>query len=188
MIQATFMNTITVKRASFLSSNYSVFLNGNEPAYSATVKFTLSDPKEIVLNPTSNRPDEAIHMKPVSEKKSGYGERTEYSLQKGNGEFFGFLAIEGRVNPTIRLLDEKGAELGVLKEKNALYSIIRSLLRKIPPNYYTCKNQGATLFTATEVYTPVLCSVKLEVNQAVHKRMDEFVVCAGLWIACTPSF
>ena len=182
------MNTITVKRASFLSSNYSVFLNGNAPTYSATVKFTLKDPQEIILHATSNRPEDAIYMKPVAEKKTGYGERTEYLLQKGNGELFGFLAVEGRVNPTIRLLDEKGAELGVLKEKNAFYSLIRTLLKKILPNYYACKNQGVTLFTATEVYTPVMCSVKLQVNQTAHKRMDEFVVCAGLWIACTPSF
>ena len=50
------------------------------------------------------------------------------------------------------------------------------------------KNQEVTLFTATEIYTPVMCSVKLQVEHDVHKRMDEFVACAGLWIACTPSF
>lgn len=181
------MKTIKVKRASFVSSNYSVFLDGSGPAYSATVKFTLKDPQEIVLCATSNRPDEAIHMKPVG-AKTGYGERAEYSLQKGNAEPFGFFVVEGRVNPVIRLLDEKRVELGVLKQGNAFYSIIRTLLQKVLPNFYICKNQESVLFKATEIYTPVICSVKLQVKQDVHKRMDEFVICAGLWIACTPSF
>ena len=132
------MKTITVKRASFVSSNYSVFLDGNVPAYSATVKFTLKDPQEIVLHAASNRPDEAIHMKPVG-AKTGYGDRAEYSLQKGGSEPFGFFVIEGRVCPVIRLLDEKRAELGIVAEKNKFYSMIRTLMQKVLPNFYICK-------------------------------------------------
>jgi hypothetical protein len=184
------MKTIKVKSASFMSSNYSVFLDGKGPAYSATVRFTWHDPQEIVLHAPSKRSDEIIHMKPLgaTDKKTGYGERAEYSVQNWGGEPFGYLEIEGRVNPVIRLLDEKRAELGVFRQRSALYSVARTLLRQVLPNYYVCKKQGVTLFTASEVYTPVLCRVNLQVKQAVHKRMDEFVICAGLWVACTPSF
>ena len=173
-----------------MSSNYSVFLDGKGPAYSTTVRFTWHDPQEIVLHTPSKRSDEIIHMKPVGtvDKKTGYGERAEYSVQNWGGEPFGFLDIEGRVNPAIRLLDERRAELGIFKQRNALYSLTRTLLRQVVPNYYVCRNQGATLFTASEVYTPIMCRVKLQVREVVHKRMDEFVICAGLWIACTPSF
>ena len=184
------MKTITVKRATFMSSNYSVFMDGKGPAYSATVRFTWHDPQEIVLHASSNRSDEIIHMKPMgtADKKTGYGERAEYSVQNWGGEPFGFLEIEGRVNPVIRLLDEKRVELGVFRQRSALYSVARTLLRQVLPNYYVCKKDGVTLFTASEVYTPILCRVSLQVKEAVHKRMDEFVICAGLWIACTPSF
>jgi hypothetical protein len=181
---------IVVKRGSFVSSSYSVFLDGKGPAYFSKVKFTWHDPKEIIINSSSNRSDEIIHMKPMgaADKKTGYGERAEYSIQNWGGEPFGFLEIVGRVNPEIRILDEKRNELGVFKERSALYSIARTLMRNLIPNYYVCSNGGVTLFTASEVYTPIMCRVSVQVKEPTHQRMNEFVICTGLWVACTPSY
>jgi len=181
------MNTIKIKRPSFLSSDYSVSVNGQN-AYTAKVKFTLKDPQEIILQPTSGRGGDAITMKPVA-GKTGYGDKAEYSLHKGGAaEPFGYFVIEGRVSPTIRLLDAKHSELGVVQEKNKLYSIVRTLLRQIIPNFYACKNDGSVVFSATEIYTPIMCRVKIQFNSNALMAMDDFAICAGLWIACTPSF
>ena len=184
------MRTITVKRASFMSSNYSVLLDGEGPAYSGTVRFTWHDPQEIVLHASSGRSDGIIHMKPVGtgDKKTGYGERTEYSVQNWGGEPFGFLGIEGRVNPTIRLMGADRSEVGVFSQRNAFYSLLRTFLRQVLPNYYVCKNQSRVLLTASEIYTPIICRVKMHVDETAHERMGEFAICCGLWIACTPSF
>jgi hypothetical protein len=183
------MKTITVKRPSFLASNYSVFVNGTGPQYSTVVRFTWHDPQEIVLHAQSKRSDEIIQMVPTKgEKKTGYGERAEYSVQNWGGTPFGFLEIEGRVNPTIRLMDANRSELGVFNQRNVFYSLIRTLLRQVLPNYYVCKSQGHTLFTASEIYTPIVCRVKIRMNETAHDRMAEFAICCGLWVACTPSF
>lgn len=180
------MNTISIKRPSFLSSNYSVSVNGQN-AYAAKVKFTLKDPQEITLQPTSGRVGDTITMKPVA-GKTGYGDKAEYSLHKGGAEAFGYFLIEGRVCPTIRLLDSKRSDLGVIQEKSKLYSMVRTLLQKILPNFYACKNNNSVIFTATEIYTPIMCRVKLKLNSNAPMAMDDHAICAGLWIACTPSF
>jgi len=184
LLWVVFMKIITIKRPSFLSKDYYVSINGTL-AYTSTVKFTLKDPQEIVLNPTGNQP--TITMKPVG-GKTGYGERAEYALHKGGTEEFGFLVIEGRVNPTIRLLDAKRTELGVITEKSKIYSIIRTFSKKILPNYYTCKNNARVVFKASEVYTPILCRVKIQLDPSTPSEMDDFAICSGLWIACTPSW
>lgn len=183
------MKTIIVKRSSFLASNYSVFVDGKGLQYSTVVRFTLHDPQEIVLHATSKRSDDIIHMIPTKgEKKTGYGERAEYSIQNWGGTPFGFLEIQGRVNPTIRLIDADCSELGVFSQTNAFYSLVRSFLQNILPNYYACKSRDRILLTASEIYTPIICRVKIQADETAHKRMDEFAICCGLRIACTPSF
>ena len=96
------MRTITIKRASFMSSNYSVFVDGKGPAYSATLRFTWHDPQEIVLHAPSKRSDEIIHMKPVgaADKKTGYGERAEYSFRTGAGSRLDSWKFRGESTPS----------------------------------------------------------------------------------------
>ena len=179
--------TITIKRPTFLSSDYSVSVNGNT-SHTAKVKFRLKDPKEIRLQPTSGRAGDSITMRPVT-GTTGYGEKEEYSVHKGDrAEPVGYFWVEGRVSPTIRFLDAKHSELGLVEEKSKLYSLMRTWLRKVLPNYYTCKNNGTVIFSATEVYTPFFCRVKIQRHSDAPATIDDFAICAGLWIACTPSF
>lgn len=181
------MTTIIIKRPHFLSSDYSASVDGHT-SHTAKVKFTLKDPKEIKLEPTSGRDRDTITMKPVT-KTTGYGEKAEYSIHKGQGaEPIGYFLVEGRVSPTIRFLDAKRSELGVVQEKSKLYSLMRTWLQKILPNYYTCKNNGTVIFSATEIYTPIFCRVKMQRDFNAPAAIDDFAICAGLWIACTPSF
>jgi hypothetical protein len=121
-------------------------------------------------------------------RKTGYGDRAEYSIQNWGASPFGFLEIEGRVSPSIRILDANRSELGLFRERNAVYSFVRTLLRGTLPNFYICKGQGRSVATASEIYNPLVCRVKLQIDETAHKRMEEFAICCGVWIACTPSF